>query len=125
MRALNRTIALLSVALLWAGCGGDVKSKVMCSSDTDCIMGLMCDTDASVGAPPQCCAGVCVIPTLGCDQGYRYVTFDKGNAPYCGYGDCVAEPMCPPIPDMRAPPDLTQPPPDLTQPTPSDGGGTD
>jgi len=126
MRVLNRTLAVVSLVLVGAlaGCGADIKSKVMCSTDSDCITNLMCDTDAAVGTAPQCCAGVCVIQSLGCDSGYRYLTFDPSSAPFCNYGECISDPMCPVMPDLLPADDLTSTAPVDLAPAP-DMAGTD
>jgi hypothetical protein len=102
MRAFNRTLALLSgiaLSLVVAGCGQDFQGKTSCSSNNDCL--AKASTLFSDAAPvddsllPMCCSQVCVLPSGGCDTGYRYLTSDPG------YGDCVKEdPMCPALPDM-------------------------
>ena len=93
MRILNRVLGLASVLFLataLAGCGSDISSKVMCSDASSCLKtaGNLFAGDASVDLLPQCCAGFCVMPSMGCDSGFRYLT----SAP--AFGDCVAEPMC-------------------------------
>jgi hypothetical protein len=104
MRALNRVLSLLSVVALVsvAGCGSDVASKLMCSDDATCLKAsgsLYSDVDASVDQLPRCCNSVCVVMSLGCDKGFRYLTSQPG------LGDCVAEPMCklPPVQDLSMP----------------------
>jgi len=114
MRALNRTLALVSVLLAGgaiSGCGSDIASKVMCAKDIECqaLMGTLLEPDAAVGTFPQCCAGFCMIPSLGCDTGYRYLTVDPNNAPGGGFGKCVA------APSMCMPPDLGTGPVDMAQ----------
>lgn len=112
MRALYRNLALISVVLVggaMSGCGSDISSKVMCAKDGDCLklMGTLLEPDAAVGTFPQCCAGFCMIPSLGCDTGYRFLTVDPNNAPGGGFGECV------PAPSMCTPPDLGTTPPDM------------
>ncbi len=98
MRALYRVLGLFSVvalASITAGCGTDVASQLMCSSDADCLKAtgsLYSDVDASVDQLPHCCAAVCVVQSIGCDKGYRYLTSQPS------LGACVPEPMCPAAP---------------------------
>jgi hypothetical protein len=101
MRILNRVLGLASVLFLataLGGCGTDVSSKVMCSDASGCIKaaGNLFAGDASVDLLPQCCTGFCVMPSMGCESGFRYLTSTPG------FGDCAAEPMCPapPMPDL-------------------------
>ncbi len=105
MRVLNKTLGLLSgigLSLMVAGCGQDFAGKISCKSDEECQKqtGTLF-TDASDPALyAVCCSNVCVLPSGGCDTGYRYLDNDPG------YGDCVAEdPMCPvmPMPDLSMP----------------------
>jgi hypothetical protein len=110
MRAM-RLLALASLVL--CACGSDVATQITCAGPSDqatCIhvldggdMGKFLDFDASVAVLPQCCNNVCVVPASGCDFGYRYVT----SLP--GFGDCVAEPMCPETQDLATPADLSSP----------------
>ncbi len=133
MRALYRSISLVSLVLIGgalSGCGSDVQSKVMCNDDSTCLMmmGTLLEPDANASLFPRCCSSVCVVPSLGCDSGFRYLTVDPNNAPHGGFGNCVMDPMCIP-PDMAENKDHTIIPlPDLSQtdgPTAVDGGGTD
>ncbi len=118
MRALYRTLALVSVVLVggaMSGCGSDISSKVMCASDADCLklMGTLLEPDAAVGTFPQCCAALCMIPSFGCESGYRYLTVDPNNAPHGGFGDCVPAPTMCVMPDLSTGPiDMAQPPTD-------------
>jgi hypothetical protein len=103
MPAIARIVSLLSAVTLaagLAGCGSDVASKIMCDSAASCLKAsgsLYSDVDASVDQLPQCCSNVCVVASLGCDHGFRYLTSQPG------LGDCVAtDPMCP----AQAKPDL-------------------
>lgn len=116
MRALNRTLRLLSVigfGFVVSGCGQDFVSKISCSTDAQCQTqtGTLF-ADGSADFLPQCCAGFCVLPSGGCDSGYRYLDNDPG------YGACVVDPGCPAPPamdlsmqqsemDMSVMPDLT------------------
>jgi hypothetical protein len=107
MRALQNLMGVVVLLASVAGCGTDIASKTVCSQDSDCMKssGNLFEADASVDFLPKCCteAGgmkVCVLPVVGCDSGYRYLTSQPG------YGDCVPAPMCP-----MAPADMTMPPP--------------
>jgi hypothetical protein len=88
----------MTLALTVMGCGSDVASKIMCNDQAACLKvaaPLFVDRDASVGALPECCAQVCVLPTLSCDSGFRYLTSQPG------YGDCVGgSAQCIVPPDM-------------------------
>jgi hypothetical protein len=113
MRALSWSLTLL-VAVTLGGCASDIQAKVMCSTDTECFhsAGTLysdVDVDASADLLPRCCAGFCVVPSLGCDEGFRYLTHDPNNEPAGGYGECVASPMCPvpPQPDLSEPADMS------------------
>ena len=109
MRALHRLLGLSSLFALVigasavAGCGTDVAKTVSCSSAADCMKasGNLFDPDASVDFLPQCCASLCVVRSVGCESGDRYLN----GAPLVG--DCVASPMCPVTPDMSTPMDMT------------------
>ena len=110
MRALYRILGLFSVvtlASITAGCGSDVASKIMCSTDADCLKAtgsLYTMVDASVDQLPKCCASACVSISIGCDTGYRYLTSQPG------LGDCTATPLCPVAPldmSVAAHPDLS------------------
>jgi hypothetical protein len=101
------------VAAAW-GCNPGIQSKVSCMTDNECVMatGTLLAPDASSGEEPQCCAGICAIPSFGCDSGYRYLTVDPNNAPHGGFGDCIPAPtMCPLPADMSVVPDMSTPPP--------------
>jgi hypothetical protein len=103
MRALNRTLCLLSLiglSYFATGCGQDFVGKIACTSDDECQKKtgtLFLDgSDPSMYA--RCCNSSCVLPSAGCEHHYRYLN----NNP--GYGDCVAEdPMCSVPPDMSIP----------------------
>lgn len=110
MRALQTLLGLLSVVTLTAalsGCGSDVASKIMCNTgdDTACLKagGSLFDQDASVFALPQCCSGVCVMASPGCDTGFRYLTSQPS------FGECATMVMmCKTAPDMSALPDMVE-----------------
>src|SRR3954453_2839422 len=102
MRALYKVLSLGSVFALAAvltGCGNDIAKTTSCSSQADCLKaaGALYSADASVDFLPQCCASLCVVPSVGCESGYRYLN----GAPLVGEG--VAAPMCPARPDMTMP----------------------
>ena len=102
MRALHKILGFSSVFVLAAaiaGCGNDIAKTTSCQTQADCLTaaGSLYDPDASVDFLPQCCANVCVVPSVGCDSGYRYLN----GAPLVG--ECVAAPMCPARPDMSEP----------------------
>jgi hypothetical protein len=105
MRALNKFLGITSIFVLAAavtGCGNDIAKSVACSTQTDCLTLAGTPADASVNTIPQCCASLCVLPTVGCDSGFRFL-----NGVAMG-GDCVAAPMCPAVvhPDMAEPGDM-------------------
>jgi hypothetical protein len=107
MRALNKFLGITSIFVLAAavtGCGNDIAKSVACSTQTDCLTfaGTAYAPDASAMFLPQCCAALCVVPSVGCDSGYRYL---NGVSMV---GDCVAAPMCPAVvhPDMAEPGDM-------------------
>jgi hypothetical protein len=103
MRALNRTltlICLIGLTYVASGCGQDFHGKIACTDDKSCVAktGTLFQDGGDPALLPQCCSGYCVLPSGGCDTGYRYLNNDPG------YGDCVAEdPMC------KIPPDMSQP----------------
>jgi hypothetical protein len=108
MRALHRLFGVTSAFVLaatLAGCGHDVAKTTSCTTQDDCIKagGNLFTLDGSTDFFPQCCASLCVVPSVGCESGYRYLN----GAPLVG--DCVPEPMCPVQPDMSEPPDMLQP----------------
>jgi hypothetical protein len=71
------------------------------------MLGTLLAPDAAVYTLPSCCASVCLLPSFGCDSGYRYLTYDPNNAPHGGFGDCAAAPtMCGVSSDMAVPADL-------------------
>jgi hypothetical protein len=39
----------------------------------------------------ECCGGSCVLSSVGCDSGWRYLTVEPG------YGECVATSLCAPL----------------------------
>jgi hypothetical protein len=107
MRALKNILGLLSIVVFVsvAGCGSNPASQIMCSSQMDCLHagGMLFAPDASAMFLPQCCANVCVVQSVGCESGYRFL-----NATPL-VGDCAPAPMCPaPPPDMTVI-DLLQP----------------
>jgi hypothetical protein len=88
---------VLAVAQLGqAGCGRDINGKLKCTTKMDCVSktGALFDYDMGLAVDVQCCAEVCVVESLGCESGYRYIT----NAP--AVGECAAAPMCPAVLDM-------------------------
>jgi hypothetical protein len=104
MRVLKTLLSLSSVAVLLgalSGCGEEVKQTVSCGSQADCLKaaGTLFDPDASATFLPNCCGGVCIVYSVGCDSGQRYLN----STPQVG--DCVPTPMCPPqvFPDMSTP----------------------
>jgi hypothetical protein len=103
MRALINLVVVASVIVL-AGCPTDVKDRVSCSTNKDCLdasKGLYDDFDASAAFLPQCCASVCVVPATACDSGLRYLTSRPA------LGQCTSGVMCPVPPDMSVPADMT------------------
>jgi hypothetical protein len=103
MRALNRTLCLLSLlgfSYLASGCGQDFVGKIACTDDNSCQSktGTLFADGSDPSFYARCCSGFCVLPSAGCSTHYRYLN----NNP--GYGDCVAEdPMCFVPPDMSIP----------------------
>lgn len=112
MRRISSILGLASVLLLSVGqltaCGKDTNSKIKCSTKADCVSktGALFDYDMGLAIEVQCCAEVCVLESLGCDSGYRYIT----SAP--AVGECAPTPMCPAQPDMSMMEerDMSQPP---------------
>jgi hypothetical protein len=86
---------LLFAAMLLLGACGDNLAHVSCASAADCA--------ASSTLVPQtraeCCGGSCVVPSVGCDSGWRYLIVGPG------YGECAAITLCG-APDMSVPIDL-------------------
>jgi hypothetical protein len=79
-----------------------VAAKFPCSSDAQCVAkasGLL-GPDAGPNVAPRCCSpggvSACVLPAFGCDSGFRFMTYDGDNAPYAGFGNCIAAPVCSP-----------------------------
>jgi hypothetical protein len=108
MRALHRLFGLSSAFALAAaltGCGTDIAKTVSCSTAADCIKagGTLFAPDGSPDFMPQCCADLCVVPSVGCESGFRYLN----GVPTVG--DCVVAPMCPVQPDLSAPEDMLSP----------------
>jgi hypothetical protein len=104
MRVLKTFLSLMSVAVLAggiAGCGTDVKKSVSCSSAADCLTtaGSLFEMDASVETLPMCCGGVCIVYSVGCESGQRFLN----STPQVG--DCTPAAMCPAqvFPDMSMP----------------------
>ncbi len=102
MRALNRTLSLLSLvglSFIVTGCGQDFVGKQACTDAKSCISkaGSLIPGDAGELTLPQCCGGYCVLPAGGCDTGYRYLDNDPG------YGTCTEMNFCPAQPDMSMP----------------------
>jgi hypothetical protein len=104
MRILFSTILSLTSLALFAftsGCGTTPSAQVKCTTQNDCMKasGTLFPGDASVDFLPQCCASVCVVKSIGCVTGFRYLT----SAPTVG--ECVpTNPMCPaPPPDLLSP----------------------
>jgi hypothetical protein len=83
---------IAAAVLLLAGCGNDL-APVSCSSGSDCILPSMSLFLSRV----ECCGGSCVLASVGCDSGWRYLTMEPG------YGECVAASVCAPL-DMSLPP---------------------
>jgi hypothetical protein len=69
-----------------------VQGEVSCTSSSDCVNQdyPLFSPDAGVDLLPQCCSGVCLLPSGGCDNGYRYM-LNPGAA--ASYGDCVPAPV--------------------------------
>jgi hypothetical protein len=92
MRALQHLVVLFGFALSLSAAGcSDVNQQVSCSDDSSCVMlagNLVPTDDGGTAGPARCCGGICVLPSLGCDSGYRYLT----SAP--AYGKCVAMSSC-------------------------------
>jgi hypothetical protein len=105
-----RSVPFLLLTAALAGCPQGIQSKVSCTKDSECVKlsGTLLPGDAGVFLP-KCCTGICLLPSGGCESGYRYLTVDPNNAPFGGYGNCVAAAMCP-MPDLAPP----QPVPDLS-----------
>ena len=101
MRILKALLSLMSLVILVSGCGTDVAKTVSCSSAADCFTkanGLF-EGDASVETLPMCCGGVCIVYSVGCESGQRFLN----STPQVG--DCTPAPMCPAqvFPDMSMP----------------------
>src|SRR5262245_23869454 len=102
MRAPSTLLAIASLVLA-VGCGTDIAGKITCSADKDCRdkAASLFEADASVDLLPLCCSNVCVLPSVGCDSGLRYLNSKPG------YGECTGSAVsCPVPPDMSTPPDL-------------------
>ena len=107
LRFVLHAVAPLVVASFVGGCSSNFNKQISCSTAADCPSVEDIDhtvTDGMAQSPPpaECCAGVCVIPSTGCDSLYRYVTSRND------VGMCVADPMCPVQPDMATQPDLSE-----------------
>lgn len=107
LRLVLTAVAPLVLAGFVGGCASNFDKHITCSTASDCPTVEQIDhtvTDGMAQSPPQpeCCAGVCVIPSTGCDSLYRYVT-TKNDV-----GMCVADPMCPVVPDMAVPADMSE-----------------
>jgi hypothetical protein len=117
MRTLS-LVGLLVAATVSGGCGSDINAHVACTSTTECqalgfASGLF-DKDASIDFLPQCCASLCLVASLGCDSGYRYLIAAPAVgecAPASATTTCVA----PPPPDLAMPPEDMSGPPDMSQ----------
>lgn len=88
---------LVAIALLLAACGDNL-AHVQCTSGADCILPSMSLFLSRV----ECCGGSCILASVGCDSGWRYLTVEPG------YGECVATTMCGAL-DMSIPRDLAPP----------------
>jgi hypothetical protein len=69
---------VLAAATLSAGCTTPYKS-IACATATDCPTQEQLGHDVYDGgdsAPPlsECCAGLCVLQSSGCDSGYRLIS---------------------------------------------------
>jgi hypothetical protein len=99
-------VSSLALATLTAGCGDTFDAQVSCSDDTTCLTkaGSLFVGDSGVNTLPLCCGGVCVLPSGGCDSGYRYLTSEPA------FGTCALMPGCPSMPDMSmsSKPDLAK-----------------
>jgi hypothetical protein len=105
MRAIQRllyTLSLIGLSSVVSGCGQDFVGKIACTTAQSCVSqtGTLF-ADGSTDFLPQCCGGYCVLPSGGCDSGFRFLDNDPG------YGACVPTPssgsVCPagpPPPDM-------------------------
>src|SRR5688572_18390310 len=73
--------ASLALMLSASGCGDDLEAHVTCSGPADC-------PQADGFLEVECCSGFCVVATVGCDSGYRYVNSEPVVV------ECVAASMC-------------------------------
>jgi hypothetical protein len=85
--------ASLALMLSASGCGDDLEAHVSCSGPADC-------PQADGFLDVECCSGFCVVATVGCDSGYRYVNSEPVVV------ECVAAAQCM-VRDMAVPQDLT------------------
>jgi hypothetical protein len=97
-------LSLLGLSFVVSGCGQDFEAKVSCKTQQDCLSqtGTLFADGSSPDLFPQCCGGYCLLPSGGCESGYRYLTNDPS------YGACVptdSSNLCPapPVPDMSMP----------------------
>jgi hypothetical protein len=106
MRVANRSLSLLLViacSFVVSACAKDFEGQVACGMDSDCRtadkIGTLFQDGGDPALLPVCCEKVCVLPSGGCESGYRYLTNDPS------YGSCIADPMCPamPLPDLAMP----------------------
>jgi hypothetical protein len=93
MRAGHLIVGFFCAAsFLGVGCGNNVAPKVSCSDDSLCrrtASPIYDGVDAGPELLPHCCSGACMIPSSGCDSGYRYLTSQPA------LGDCAVSPQCP------------------------------
>jgi hypothetical protein len=85
-----RLLLAIAIGLVFAGCGNSL-AHVSCSANADCLAPAMSLSASRV----ECCGGSCVLASVGCDSGWRYLTVEPG------YGECVSTAMCAPL-DMGA-----------------------
>ena len=116
MRTLS-LVGLLVAAAVSGGCGSDINAHVACNTTMDCTTlgfnsGLF-DKDASVDFLPQCCTSLCLVPSLGCDSGYRYLIAAPAVGE-CAPASATTACMTPPPPDLAMAEDLASPP-DMSQ----------
>jgi hypothetical protein len=86
-----RFVVAIAIALGLGGCGNSL-AHVSCSATADCVAPAMSLAASHV----ECCGGSCVLSSVGCDSGWRYLTVEPG------YGECVSVAVCAPL-DMSLP----------------------
>jgi hypothetical protein len=88
-------VLCLAVLLLAAGCGSP--GNVSCKADAECVTRSLAivPADASPSAVPRCCDGMCLLPSPGCDSGFRYLTDEPAFGVCAGTSSCQPQATAP------------------------------